>query len=76
MATLRTQVYLIHITHGTNLEEIKEASAFALINQCCMRCAKGDIGMGLNAWHSFSAPEAVLNEAEQRFDCLQAQTHM
>ena len=24
----------------------------------------------------FSAPEAVLNEVEQRFDCVQAQTHM
>jgi len=30
----------------------------------------------LKARNSFSAPEAVPNEVEQRFDCVQAQTHM
>jgi len=29
-----------------------------------------------NTRNCFSAPEAVLNEVEQRFDCVQAQTHM
>ena len=29
-----------------------------------------------NTRSCFSAPEAVLNEVEQRFDCVQAQTHM
>ena len=29
-----------------------------------------------NTRNSFSAPEAKLSEVEQRFDCVQAQTHM
>ena len=29
-----------------------------------------------NTRNCFSAPEAVLNEVEQRFDCAQAQTHL
>ena len=33
-------------------------------------------GLTTNTRSCFSAPEAVLNEVEQRFDCVQAQTHM
>ena len=29
-----------------------------------------------NTRNCFSAPEAVLSEVEQRFDCVQAQTHL
>ena len=31
---------------------------------------------GLRTLGCFSAPEAVLSEAEQRFDCVQAQIHL
>jgi len=39
-------------------------------------CANTNGHRPTNTRSSFSAPEAVLNEVEQRFDCVQAQTHM
>jgi len=39
-------------------------------------CANTNGHRPTNTWSSFFAPEAVLNEVEQRFDCVQAQTHM
>jgi len=39
-------------------------------------CANTDVHRPTNTRSSFSAPEAVLNEVEQRFDCVQAQTQM
>ena len=39
-------------------------------------CANTNGHRTTNTRSSFSAPEAVLNEVEQSFDCVQAQTHM
>jgi len=39
-------------------------------------CANTNGHRPTNTRSSFSAPEAVLNEVEQRFDCVHAQTHM
>ena len=39
-------------------------------------CANTNDRRPTNTRSCFSAPEAVLNEVEQRFDCVQAQTHM
>ena len=39
-------------------------------------CANTNEDRPTNTRNSFSASEAVLNEVEQRFDCVQAQTHM
>jgi len=39
-------------------------------------CANTNGHRPTNTRSSFSAPEAILNEVEQRFDCVQAQTHM
>jgi hypothetical protein len=39
-------------------------------------CANTNDHRPTNTRNSFSAPEAVLSEVEQRFDCVQAQTHM
>ena len=39
-------------------------------------CANTNKHRPTNTRNSFSAPEAVLSEVEQRFDCVQAQTHM
>jgi len=39
-------------------------------------CANTNEHRPTNTRNSFSAPEAVLSEVEQRFDCVQAQTHM
>jgi hypothetical protein len=39
-------------------------------------CANTNEHRPMNTRNSFSAPEAVLSEVEQRFDCVQAQTHM
>jgi len=39
-------------------------------------CANTNGHRPTNTRSSFSAPAAVLNEVEQRFDCDQAQTHM
>jgi len=39
-------------------------------------CANKNEHRPTNTRSSFSAPEAVLSEVEQRFDCVQAQTHM
>ena len=39
-------------------------------------CANTNEHRPTNTRSSFSAPEAVLSEVEQRFDCVQAQTHL
>ena len=39
-------------------------------------CANTNEHRPTNTRISFSAPEAVLSEVEQRFDCVQAQTHI
>ena len=39
-------------------------------------CANTNGHRPTNTRNFFPAPEAVLNEVEQRFDCVQAQTHM
>ena len=39
-------------------------------------CANTNEHRPTNTRNSFSAPEAVLSEVEQRFGCVQAQTHM
>ena len=39
-------------------------------------CANTNEHRPTNTRNSFSAPEAVLSEVEQRFDCVQAQTHI
>jgi len=39
-------------------------------------CANTNEHRPTNTRNSFSAPEAVFSEVEQRFDCVQAQTHM
>jgi len=39
-------------------------------------CANTNFHRPTNTRSSFSAPEAVLNEVEQGFDCVWAQTHM
>jgi len=39
-------------------------------------CANTNGHRPTNTRSSFSAPEAALNEVEQRFDCVQTQTHM
>jgi len=39
-------------------------------------CANTDEHRPMNTRSCFSAPEAVLSEVEQRFDCVQSQTHM
>ena len=39
-------------------------------------CANTNEHRPTNTRNSFSAPEAVLSEVEQRFDCVQYQTHM
>ena len=39
-------------------------------------CANTNDHRPTNTRSCFSAPEAVLNEVEQRIDCVQAQTHM
>ena len=39
-------------------------------------CANTNEHRPTNIRNSFSAPEAVLSEVEQRFDCVQAQTHI
>ena len=41
-----------------------------------VRCANTNDHRPTNTRSCFSAPEAVLNEVEQRIDCVQAQTHM
>ena len=39
-------------------------------------CANTNEHTPTNTRNSFSTPEAVLSEVEQRFDCVQVQTHM
>jgi len=39
-------------------------------------CANTNGHRPTNTRSSFSAPQSVLNEVKQRFDCVQAQTHM
>jgi hypothetical protein len=39
-------------------------------------CANTNGHRPTNTRSSFSAPEGVLSEVEQRFDCVQAQTHL
>jgi len=41
-----------------------------------LQAAQTRMFTGLRTPGCFSAPEAVLSEVEQRFDCAQAQTHL
>ena len=67
---------------GVGRQPISASPVLFLANEGWIRgcnavgCANTNEHRPTNTRNSFSIPEAVISEVEQRFDCVQAQTHM